>query len=184
MVPDPPFYHDCSSLPRSVILTSTQLVYANSPFYWTNQLCAKLSILLLYSRIFSVNTAYRWWIIGIAVVHILFSIAVLLVALFGCQPISKGWNPPLPGSCVTTAPGHFLAGTESINSGIDFAMVILAIFMIRELNMGTSKKLKISVLFAIGGLCVIPYLPPPCAFRSAERAANDKTEPASSVLSR
>lgn len=111
-----------------------------------------MCILLLYKRIFSVKAAYRWSIYSIAVVHILFTIAMVLVVLFGCQPIAKGWNPTLPGSCVTTAPRPFLAGAESINSTVDFVMVILAIFMIRDLNMSTANKLKISLLFIIGGL--------------------------------
>lgn len=127
-------------------------MYANSLFYWSNQLFAKLSILLLYKRIFSVKKGYRYSIYTIGAVHILFSIAILLVALFGCKPVAKGWNPLMTGSCVTTAPRPFLAGAESINSAVDFIMVILAILMIRELNMSTANKMKVSLLFVVGGL--------------------------------
>lgn len=136
------------------IINIAQLVYANSLFYWTNQLFAKLCILLLYRRIFAVNDTYRWSIYSIAIIHVGLIISAVLVALFGCHPIAKGWDPALPGTCITTAPHPFLAGVESINSAVDFAMVILVMFMIRELNMSISNKLKVSILFILGGLYV------------------------------
>lgn len=137
------------------IINIAQLVYANSLFYWTNQLFAKLCILLLYRRIFAVNDTYRWSIYSIAIIHVGLIISAVLVALFGCHPIAKGWDPALPGTCITTAPHPFLAGVESINSAVDFAMVILVMFMIRELNMSISNKLKVSILFILGGLAGI-----------------------------
>ncbi|KAI2642651.1 hypothetical protein GGS21DRAFT_184336 [Xylaria nigripes] len=144
--------HGLEVLTLSQFHFATKLVYVNSLFNWTNQLCAKLSILLLYRRVFSVKNAYRWAIYTIAVIHIGLIIASILVALFGCHPIAKGWNPALPGWCITTAPHPYLAGTESVNSAIDFAMVILAMIMIRDLNMSLANKLRLSVLFILGGL--------------------------------
>jgi hypothetical protein len=142
---------DFTALTMPQLLYSAKLVYANAPLYWANQLCAKLSILLLYNRIFSVNSAYRWSIITVGTVHVCFSVAVILVALFGCNPIETGWNPLVPGTCVTTAPHPFLETNESINSAIDFIMVLLAVLMIRQLTMTTSTKLKLSLLFVLGG---------------------------------
>ncbi|KAI2621840.1 hypothetical protein GGR54DRAFT_83775 [Hypoxylon sp. NC1633] len=53
-----------------------------------------------------------------------------------------------PGTCVDYL--ATVAALESINSGVDFAMVILALFMIRPLNMKMSMKLKLGIIFAVG----------------------------------
>jgi hypothetical protein len=45
-----------------------------------------------------------------------------------------------------------VAGLESINSGVDFAMVILAFCMIQPLNISNSTKVKLSLIFAAGAL--------------------------------
>lgn len=94
------------------------------------------------------------WIYTIGFIHTTFTTAVVLVVIFGCQPIAKGWDALLPGSCVTTDPHPLLAGTESINSTVDFVMVVLAGFMVQKLRMKTSVKWKLSILFALGGLYV------------------------------
>lgn len=138
------------SLPN--LLLAGKLNYAIQPCYWLNQSLAKLSIIFLYYRVFSVNRMFVIWIYGIGFVHTGFTTATILITLFGCQPIAKGWDAKLPGSCVTTAPHPFLAGTESINSTVDFAMVILAGFMVQRLSIKASTKWKLSILFALGGL--------------------------------
>ena len=45
-----------------------------------------------------------------------------------------------------------VAGAESINSALDFAMVILALWITQKLKISTSNKLKLGLLFTIGGL--------------------------------
>lgn len=131
-------------------------------FSWVNQLLAKCSLLFLYYRIFGVHRVFALCIYAIAFIHVGLTIAIILTLIFGCRPISKSWIPTLPGECVTNAPRPFLAGTESVNSGVDFAMVILAMVMVHRLQMRTSVKLKLGILFALGGLYVsVPLISQP-----------------------
>lgn len=118
--------------------------------FMPNQLCAKFSILFLYHRIFGVKRVYKFWIRTLGVIQILYTIVTSLVSLFECTPVSKYWDPLADGHCINT--GAFLAGVESTNSFVDFAMVILAMFMLRELQVNGQTKLKLSLVFVLGGL--------------------------------
>ncbi|KAH8901541.1 hypothetical protein GQ53DRAFT_7412 [Thozetella sp. PMI_491] len=137
------------------LLLAGKLNYAIQPFYWINQSLAKLSLLYLYNRVFWVEPAIVRAIYGVGAIHVSFTTAVILIVLFGCQPLAKGWAAALPGSCLTTSPRPFLAVTESINSTIDFAMVIIAAIIVSKMGVRTSTKLKLSILFALGGLAGI-----------------------------
>jgi hypothetical protein len=110
----------------------------------------KTSILLLYHRIFGINRTFSYWIYFLGAMEVAWFIALLPIYLFSCQPISKGWDPLLPGTCVNYDAS--VAGLESINSAVDFAMVILAFCMIRPLNISNSTKVKLSLIFAVGAL--------------------------------
>lgn len=75
---------------------------------------------------------------------------MLYLYLFACRPVSRGWNLMEPGTCLDNP--SMVAGAESINSALDFAMVILALWITQKLKISTSNKLKLGLLFTIGGL--------------------------------
>lgn len=124
--------------------------YAGTMMFMPNQLCAKFSILLLYNRIFGVNRVYKIWIKILAGIQVVYTIVTSLVSLFECTPVSLYWDPLATGHCINV--GAFLAGVESTNSFVDFAMVILAMFMLRELQVDGRTKLKLGLVFVLGGL--------------------------------
>ncbi|KEY73199.1 hypothetical protein S7711_04165 [Stachybotrys chartarum IBT 7711] len=112
---------------------------------------AKLSLCLLYYRLFSVNRKLVVCVYCIAAVQIAWFIAAYLVKWFMCVPVERIWD--VTGNtdgCIEIGP--FMAGIESVNSLIDFIMIGLAIWIIQSLRMKSSAKWKVSILFAIGGL--------------------------------
>lgn len=75
----------------------------------------------------------------------------LFVNAFQCDPVSKYWNVvDLSGSCINV--GAYLAGAETVNSSIDFAMTGLGMFFIRHLQLRSGTKWMLRIVFAIGGL--------------------------------
>ena len=56
-----------------------QLVWIISIFFAPNQLCAKLSILFLYNRLFGVSRTYSIWIKALGILQILWTIETVLV---------------------------------------------------------------------------------------------------------
>jgi hypothetical protein len=114
------------------------------------QLFAKLSLLCLYYRLFSVGRAFVRCIYFLGTVQVLWSIATYLVHYFECNPPARLWNKKIPGTCVNSP--AFLAAGETPNSLVDFAMVVMAIWIVQSLKMSTAVKLKLSILFSLGGL--------------------------------
>ncbi|RYO78505.1 hypothetical protein DL766_009225 [Monosporascus sp. MC13-8B] len=115
------------------------------------KLCAKLSILFLYHRIFAVNKTFAVWIKVFGLLQIVVSLISFIFNIFQCRPIDKAWSPMLSGgSCVNL--GAMLAGTETSNSLIDFAMAVFAVLALRGLQTSRSTKWKLAVIFALAGL--------------------------------
>lgn len=67
-----------------------------------------------------------------------------------CIPAEKNWDKTVPGRCLNVP--VLLAVDWSINAALAFAMVALGIFMVRTLAMSTQSKVKLGLLFILGGL--------------------------------
>lgn len=132
--------------------SKVQLAYAACPFFVVNQLFSKASIFALYYRIFNVHKRFVVCASILAILQVCWFIAFFFSLIFLCVPVSKFWDVlgEKNGWCVNDA--AWLAAEETINSCIDFAMVILSAYMIQKLNMKRSTKRKLGFLFALGGL--------------------------------
>lgn len=119
----------------------------NFPF---NPTFAKMSLLALYYRIFGVSRTFvRWmWILGILQIGWFF--AILICRIMFCLPIRKTWLVDTPGHCIDTS--LLLAAGEAVNAAIAFAMVCLAMYMVRTLALSSSTRWKLRFLFVLGGL--------------------------------
>lgn len=68
--------------------------------------------------------------------------------LFACRPRNKFWNPLKKGSCFNYYDLNLNTGFFNIIS--DFAILILPIPSIWNLNVSLKKKLRILAVFATG----------------------------------
>lgn len=127
-----------------------QAGYVMAAQFCMQQMFAKLSLCFLYYRLFYVSQAFVYCLYFLGTAQVLWSIATYLVHWFECIPVAHLWNPQIKGSCVN--PFAFLTGGETPNSLIDFALIGLAIWMLQSLHIRTLVKLKVSILFAVGGL--------------------------------
>lgn len=126
------------------------MVFAADIITMLDQTLAKLSICALYYRIFGVNRAYRPWIYLIGAVQIATYMALLIMQFLQCQPLNKFWRYWVPGYCMPET--TILLALEPPNALVDFALVALALAMIRPLQMQSSAKLKLRLLFGLGSL--------------------------------
>ncbi|ROW04824.1 hypothetical protein VMCG_04867 [Cytospora schulzeri] len=133
-------------------IKTSKMAYAAAPFFEINQLFAKASLFVLYYRIFSRDRTFVRWILFLAVLQVCWFIATYFALIFMCVPVSKWWDVlgTEEGWCLNDA--ALLAAEETINSCVDFAMVGLAVAMVRKLKMKANVKRKLAVVFAIGGL--------------------------------
>lgn len=128
------------------------MAYAAAPFFEINQFFAKASLLILYYRIFSVDRTFVVCTFILAAIQLAWFIAVFFSLIFMCVPVSKWWDvlDSEDGWCLNDA--ALLAAEESINSCLDFAMMALAIFMVRRLQLKSHMKRKLACVFVAGGL--------------------------------
>lgn len=142
---------------RMPTLTALQLANVSQILYGPIIFVTKLSILLLYLRVFAPSTKSKtYFFIQILIwVNLLFYLASTLVKIFECTPRSKIWHRDTPGTCVNI---NSLITTASIfNVVSDFLILLLPIACVWRLQMKLTKKLGTSAVFAAGALYV-PYL--------------------------
>ncbi|KAI0179683.1 hypothetical protein GGR52DRAFT_527986 [Hypoxylon sp. FL1284] len=127
-----------------------KLTYANLNFFPIQMLFSKLSIMTLYYRIFGINQAYSRCIYALGAIHIIWVLWTILFGILQCSPIRKFWRPALDGHCLPA--GIIAVPTETVNSLIDFALVLLAMHMIQTIRMTKATKWKLRALFGVGAI--------------------------------
>ncbi|KAF9879492.1 integral membrane protein [Colletotrichum karsti] len=131
-----------------------QLFYAGQQLYILVQVFAKISILLLFSRLFS---ASRWfqltirYFIGFLVLH---GVVFMFVVIFECYPISSIWDLSDPNrSCRDiTAIAYSGAGFSIVE---DFCILLLPIPELLTLQLSKRKKAMVVFIFSLGSFACV-----------------------------
>ena len=119
-------------------------------------LVTKLSILLLYLRVFAPKRMIYIVIHLLLWANCLFYTAGLLVEIFQCNPIRKAWRTFLPGTRINQGTAQLASAV--FNTFSDFAILILPMRAIWELKLPSGQKM--GVLAVLGaGLLYVPFHP-------------------------
>lgn len=118
---------------------------------WALSVCLpKLSILLLYSKIFTMPL----FIAAAKVTGVLVSllgVATILGALLQCRPFAYNWDQTIPGGhCGNQVLSYEITGT--LNVLLDVVTLMLPMPYLAALEMSMSKKLILIATFAVGFL--------------------------------
>lgn len=110
---------------------------------------AKISILLLYHRVFA-----RPWFKLTTKVFIAFiathGFVFILVVIFQCIPIYSIWDRTITAKCVNLAAVGYAGAVLSIVE--DLAILFLPVSELGTLNLGVRKTVSLMVMFSIGSL--------------------------------
>lgn len=131
--------------------TSTDKIQSNNIteiIYSPTMLITKLSILLMFSRLFMPNRQTRHLNQFIIWFNVLFYLSVLIPSIIGCIPRRKIWQRWTPGTCVNE-PALWLI-TAVINLLSDLSIILLPIGCVCRLQLSLKRKLAISAVFATG----------------------------------
>ena len=118
--------------------------------YLVSLLGYKISILILYLRLFAVNKIFRYltWSTMFFVAGYL--TANLWTQIFGCSPRSKFWLPDTPGHCIDyTKAGHAYG---AMNVASDLIIFILPLPIVWRLKLTRREKAGVSVIFMSGAV--------------------------------
>ncbi|KAL9603453.1 MAG: hypothetical protein Q9219_001140 [cf. Caloplaca sp. 3 TL-2023] len=128
----------------------SKAVYAAGILSLLTITAAKISILMLYRRIFLCDPKFRIASNVMLVVCALWWFAATIAFIFSCTPIKKNWYPLEPGHCISIK--TYLISEETLNALIDFILVGLPIGVIQKLQLSLAQKLNLGFIFALGGL--------------------------------
>lgn len=120
--------------------------------YGTASPLVKLTVLALYWRIFP-TTAMRRAIHALGSMTAGWWVAIQLMTIFQCEPISKAWDTGLEGHCINQL--RFYAWNSVPNCLLDFLIVILPMREILRLQTSPAQKAGLAGTFLLGGLVVV-----------------------------
>lgn len=131
-------------------MTSLQWINDADMIYLVSLLGYKMSILVLYLRLFAVNKTFRHltWLVMFFVSGYLFS--NLWTQIFGCSPRSKYWNPDIPGHCINYTKAGLAYGSMNIFS--DLIIFILPLPIVWRLKLSRKEKAGVSLIFMSGAM--------------------------------
>jgi hypothetical protein len=81
--------------------------------------------------------------------NVVYYLTTICLMLFNCQPISKAWQPWLPGKCIDM--GIIAMSTASMNLLSDLAILALTQRVIwNVMQIDTKQQRKLSIVFCAG----------------------------------
>ncbi|KUI74018.1 hypothetical protein VM1G_09546 [Cytospora mali] len=144
-------YHMIHLTPYHVArLTQSFLVLES--LYGVTMCGVKWSMLFMLKRIFAVPRfeIVTWIIIGLQAAWLVMTV---LIGFLICRPVSKNWDPTIPGTCGDRIAGY--TAVSVVNVIIDCMMLILPLPMIYNLQTRTGYKLCLFCIFGIGIVTIV-----------------------------
>ncbi|KAH8695604.1 putative integral membrane protein [Talaromyces proteolyticus] len=144
----PNYYNDAANI-------ESQLFYGGELVYYINVGLTKISLLILYLRLFVTQSYNKLRLLTWVLLY--FTTAVTITWTFcimlQCNPVALAWDKTLKGTCINmTAVFYSHAG---INILLDFIVYIMPIPLLWSVNRPLRERLALIVIFAIGGFVCI-----------------------------
>ncbi|KAF4628350.1 hypothetical protein G7Y89_g9801 [Cudoniella acicularis] len=143
---------DGNPLNPEAIVIFGKTTYALELLTWPAVGMTKISVLLMYKRIF-VTPRFKtiaWILVGLVIA---WTIAFTFALMFSCTPIASQWDFNLQFTCVNQETLFTTALATDVAT--DFLVLFLPIYKIKQLQMPFSRKIMIPCIFLLGGLVSI-----------------------------
>ena len=129
-----------------------QLTFATSVLYFCIMGSTKLSILLMYNRIFKVNKTFRYELIVASALDICWWMGCSVANLANCVPIDWTWLNTLddPRYCFNF--DIFWMATGVCELLLDIIILALPVRAVLSLQLSARKKATVACMFLLGGL--------------------------------
>ena len=119
----------------------------------------KASLLLLYWRTFTLK-GFRYAIYVVSAIICANAVESILGFLLQCLPVPKFWNHTLPGHCINQK--LFITLASVLYMITDLIIYVMPMPIIWQLHMTKRRKVELSIVFLLGGLCVDSSSPDQC----------------------
>lgn len=121
--------------------------------FGTSLTSIKLSILLFYDTLFSINDKTRGVTRATAALCIIWYLIVTFIIVFQCEPISAYWESTNSAMHCRNSP-TILLGYEISNLFLDVTILCIPITIVPRLQLSTVNKVTVLGIFLIGALYV------------------------------
>ena len=138
-------------VPPGGVNTILELYYIAQILYVLVQTLAKISILLLFLRIFP-GERFRL-VTKIALVWMIcHTISFFMAVTLQCLPVRAAWDLSQKGKCISSS--AVVAAGAGISIFEDVVIVLLPIPELKKLNLSLRKRLAVMCMLALGSLYV------------------------------
>ena len=137
-------------MPKGIVIEYYRWIDIGSPFYMVSLLGYKMSILLVYLRVYGINKKFRWAVYATMFITFAYLFSNFWTQLFGCHPFAKEFNKKLPGHCIDQIKSDYAYG--SLNVITDAIIFILPLPMLWKLKLNKKEKVGLTLLFMVGSL--------------------------------
>ncbi|KAK1976916.1 hypothetical protein LZ30DRAFT_804370 [Colletotrichum cereale] len=125
-----------------------KLLLAFECIYVTAVMLVKVSLLLMYCRIFP-SSNFRIAAITLGGITVAWWIAIVCVCIFQCTPIEKAYMPFLDGHCIDLKASFI--GNAIPNILTDVAILCLPVGQVWKLQATLTHRLSLCFMFLLGG---------------------------------
>lgn len=137
-------------------VTFLKLYFVSSALYFSLIMVIKVSILLMYRRIFSVDALFRLQSLLLGVVVLAFWLATSIARVCSCRPIGYVWmGLDFAKHCFDYDAFWVTVGTVEVV--IDIAILVLPVRMVLRVQLSPKQKASVTIVFLLGGLLVLPF---------------------------
>ena len=130
-------------------LVATQLLY------YCVQAIIKISLLLLYHRLFGVDKLFRTALYVSAALTLMWWLGSFLDTIFQCIPVAASWDNSIKDAKCQSIEDAAL-GTAIPNLILDILFLLLPVPIIWKLNVDKRVKVSLTGIFLLGALYVLP----------------------------
>ena len=137
-----------------VCLLSVQVMMSGMIMYSLTITMVKLSLLLLYRRLFA-TASFRKRADVTAVICVTWFFVATFTNVFQCRPFNAAFRLDLipSESCIDLQ--QYLRGIAIANLALDFVILVLPLHMIWNLNLPARQRNLLLATFLLGSLCVL-----------------------------
>ncbi|KAH6842944.1 hypothetical protein B0I37DRAFT_383257 [Chaetomium sp. MPI-CAGE-AT-0009] len=141
-------------LPQQDVIAFFKLLLAHECIYITAVLLVKLSVLLMYLRIFgNASRKFKVTAMILAGTNVAWWVSIFVVCIFQCNPIRKAWLPWIEGECIDLKASFIGNGIPNILT--DVVMLSLPIGEVWKMRLPLGQKLSVCSMFLLGTFVIV-----------------------------
>ena len=126
-----------------------QTLKATQLLYYCAQTTIKISLLLMYYRIFAINKRFRIALYAAGTVTIMWFLACFLDTIFQCTPVEASWNHSIPNAkCQNIEKAALSTGISNLI--LDVLFIALPIPVIWDLKLPKRIRVSLTGIFLLG----------------------------------